>query len=264
MDEFNLDDLLTSEPLDTKPAESISSSEVSKSSNSSSGSKEPWKKEKEKKPSLYKNKDLEPTKIDPTKFQKEPTKQFVVFDNGNVPAEKLEFLKQVLAKLFAKGYIARSPGNDKQVVDKTIRELPGSKVEIYIPWSKFKADTSGFKIASDTNTQKSYEVAYAYHKNFINLKDFLRAIYALRVQLLLGKECDAPVDFILTYTDCGATSFKDKGFKIETARDVWFPMKIAKDADIPIFNINNPSFAKDFAEFINATNKPITDPMANL
>lgn len=224
-----------------------------------SGGEEPKKETKSnynnnnsKGPRLYEDKNIvakDPSKL---KFKTSNYKTFTYYDNGKVTDEKLNLLKKVATTLFNQGYTYNSSDDTRSKGDETIRSLPNAKVRLYKLWAKAKGAEQAFQVASETPNRISYEVACGIKKNFLELSDFIRCISARTVQTLLGKDCDEPVSLLLSYTEDGATSFS-KGFKIQNAGNLVFPMQIANKCNISICNIGSDKFVDDLKTFLTST-----------
>lgn len=224
-----------------------------------SGGEEPKKETKSnynnnnsKGPRLYEDKNIvakDPSKL---KFKTSNYKTFTYYDNGKVTDEKLNLLKKVATTLFNQGYTYNSSDDTRSKGDEAIRSLPNAKVKLYKLWAKAKGAEQAFQVASETPNRISYEVACGIKKNFLELSDFIRCISARTVQTLLGKDCDEPVSLLLSYTEDGATSFS-KGFKIQNAGNLVFPMQIANKCNISICNIGSDKFVDDLKTFLTST-----------
>lgn len=225
-----------------------------------SGGEEPKKETKgnynsnnnSKGPRLYEDKNIvakDPSKL---KFKTSNYKTFTYYDNGKVTDEKLNLLKKVATTLFNQGYTYNSSDDTRSKGDEAIRSLPNAKVRLYKLWAKANGASQAFQVASETPNRISYEVACGIKKNFLELSDFIRCISARTVQTLLGKDCDEPVSLLLSYTEDGATSFS-KGFKIQNAGNLVFPMQIANKCNISICNIGSDKFVDDLKTFLTST-----------
>lgn len=185
-------------------------------------------------------------------------KEFTVFTNGNITESKLLELTTYCEKLFKLGFNYRSTGDSRRKEDEQIRNVSNSKATIYKLWSKAKANVNHHTVVSEAPTRISYQVACGLHKRFLKLKDFIRCIYARDTQVVLGAECNEPVNFILIYTECGESSFSKK-FDIKKAGATWYALKIAKEANIPVFNIQSNNFKTEFVDHLKAIGALNTD-----
>jgi len=222
MDLDNYQEMLNSKPEATQPQSSYNTSNTAKSGwskNKSSGSK---------RDDFYKDRNIMPKELDTKWFKPTNNKYFTFTDNGQM----IELVNST---------------------DKAIRSIPGAKVEIFKLWPTAKTDADNLPVGSETTTRLAYEVTAAYHNFFSKMeKDIVRCYLARRTQMYLGAKIDSPVDLALCYTGCGCNSFS-KSFDIKNARDVVVLFKIAKAANISVFNIRNKDFIKDIKAYISAT-----------
>ena len=236
MEDFDLDEALASGGEEPKK-------ETKSNYNSNNNSKGPR---------LYEDKNIvakDPSKL---KFKTSNYKTFTYYDSGKVTDEKLNLLKKVATTLFNQGYTYNSSDDTRSKGDEAIRSLPNAKVRLYKLWAKANGASQAFQVASETPNRISYEVACGIKKNFLELSDFIRCISPRTVQTLLGKDCDEPVSLLLSYTEDGATSFS-KGFKIQNAGNLVFPMQIANKCNISICNIGSDKFVDDLKTFLTST-----------
>lgn len=233
MEDFDLDEALASGTAEPK-------TEAKNTNTNSKG------------PRLYEDKNIvakDPTKL---KFKTSNDKTFTYYDNGKITDEKLELLKKVATTLFNQGYTYHSPDDTRSKGDEAIRSLGNARVRLFKLWAKANGCSQAFQVASETPTRISYEVACGIKKNFLEQSDFVRCISARTVQTLLGKDCDNPVNLLLTYSEDGATSFS-KGFKIQNAGNMVFPMQIANKCNISICNLGSDKFVEDLKTFLTST-----------
>ena len=245
-DDFNLEDFgldNVSEVMKSNP--SSHTEEVKPKTTTSSN----WK-SKNKTESLWNKTDIQGKEIDTSKFLPSK-KEFCIVDNWNIKDDKLELLKKVATYLFNLGYTYRSIGYNKDKIDMAIRSLPNARFKVYKCWPKAKIDSEDAEIGCEGLDPEAYAVCVSYYKNFLTKKEIRRSQLARYTNLLLGPKCIEPVDFILAYTDCGSTSL-NKNFNLETGRDAWYGFKLAKVANLSIFNINNKNFTTDFKSYIAA------------
>lgn len=237
------------EMLNSKP-------EAAPQQSNSNTNKSGWSKEKSsgsKRDDFYKDRNIMPKELDTKWFKPSNNKYFTFTDNGQITEEYTKLLLATCTSLFKKGYIYRSEGNDNNPSDKAIRSIPGAKVEIFKLWPTAKTDADNLPVGSETTTRLAYEVTAAYHNFFSKMeKDIVRCYLARRTQMYLGAKIDSPVDLALCYTGCGCNTFS-KSFDIKNARDVVVLFKIAKAANITVFNIKNKDFIKDIKAYIMAT-----------
>ena len=148
------------------------------------------------------------------------------------PEDVLKVFVNIGRYLATKGYILRS-GHAKgadQAFERGCDNAKGLK-EIYIPWKRFEGSDSTL-IVSDI---KAYEIAEKYHPYWHNLKDGAKKLQARNSHQVLGKDLNAPSDFVICWTKNG----KGSGGTGQAIR-------IAKVYNIPVFDAGE---FKDIQEF---------------
>jgi len=195
------------------------------------------------------NPDVTPEKIDATKLHKsEKSYNLVVYTNGVELADS--YKKKILelaSALAAKGYKFRHTGNSDDALQNAILKIDGLSYDSYLPWIKFNTNITTPKMKRPTAC--GYKIAAGAHKIFAKFKNGPRAVLARNVHATLGASCTDPVNFILAYTEDGAEGFvKDMDFKV--TGDLVFYLNLAKNANIPVFNIKNGESLKRLIEYI--------------
>ena len=122
----------------------------------------------------------------------------------------------------SKGLILRTGG--AHGADKAFASGVKSKkmIETYVPWRGFNSIDTLF----DSPTEKALETAERYHKNWRNLKQGAKLLHGRNAHIILGENCDDPVDFVVCWTKDG----KDSG-------GTGLGMRIAKAKKIPVYNL---------------------------
>lgn len=98
------------------------------------------------------------------------------------------------------------------------------KKEIYLPWLKYNDHESNNYIPS----KKAYEISSKCHPAWERLNQAVQKLHASNAHIVLGKNCDDPVDLVVCYTKEG------KG-----AGGTGQALRIAKDYDIEVFDFGN-------------------------
>lgn len=199
-------------------------------------------------PRLWDDLDIKPREINTLKFKTEKNYSFAVFENGRITPTKIEAIKKIAERLFQLGFLYRSPADNRSKVDQAIRSIPGARIQVYKLWAKHKDDNNGFQVVSEAPTRISYEVACGVKKKFLDFKPMVRCLVAREAQIMLGANCDDPVQFMLVYTDKGETVIK--GSDLSSLSSVVYPMQVASRANINLFNINSPTFVEEFKKFL--------------
>jgi len=190
-----------------------------------------------------------PAKIDPDNFKKQGKSYIVVvYTQGEEIPEKIskEILELSIA-LSSKEYVFRHTGSDTDTLQNAIMKTDGIKADSYLPWIKFNPLVTVPKMKRPTGC--GYKIAAGGHKLFTKFKNGPRAVLARNVHAALGEECNDPVDFIIAYTKDGAEGFT-KGMDFKVTGDLVFYINLAREANIPIFNLHNEDAIKRLVEHI--------------
>lgn len=160
-------------------------------------------------------------------------KSYVVTTNQNPPAEVSERIRKVAMVLEKQGFTARLDGMEgtSDVLKNNIKDH-----EMYIPWRNFRdIDSKNYY-----NSPSSMNIAKLFHGNFDGMKDTVKAFLAKNVRMVTGKDIKSPCMFILTWTEDGAESDKERSQRTGNMSHV---LGIASAMRIPVFN-----FQKEDAE----------------
>lgn len=199
------------------------------------------------KPTLWDKTDFKHTKIDATTFDKSELRYAMILVKGEkeIPETVLEKAKSLAVLLNSKGFIYRhgSDGNDK--FQTALVKIPDFKYESYLPWKKFNPMVD----ATGKLSEKAYNLAFSYYKNYNERTATVRAILAKDVQVMLGEDCRKPLTMFIAYTECGTDKMK-KDMDFKKIGPVFFYIKICAEANIPVFNIGNEESFKQLVEFI--------------
>lgn len=144
------------------------------------------------------------------------------------PSHICNEMRLIACLLFGRGYILRSGGADG--ADLAFEEGAANRKEIFLPWKGFNGSTSSLYNINPL----AFEIASKYHPVWHQLKDSHKKMHARNVHQVLGLNLNDPVDFVVCYTVDGKLSGGTA-----TA------MRIARDKDIPIFNL---FYDKDLVE----------------
>lgn len=190
-----------------------------------------------------------PSKIDAaTMNRSEKSYNLVVYTKGIELGD--EYKKKILelaTVLAAKGYKFRHTGNSDDVLQTAILKIDGISYDSYLPWIKFNTNITTPKMKRATAC--GYKIAAGAHKIFTKFKNGPRAVLARNVHAALGVDCKDPVNFIIAYTEDAAEGFvKDMDFKV--TGDLVFYLNLAKNANIPVFNIKSDESLKRLIEYI--------------
>lgn len=141
------------------------------------------------------------------------------------PELVLQRMGKISSALASLGFILRSGG--AKGADAAFEKY-AEKKEIYLPWEGFNEHSSTLCFVDD----RAMKMGEKYHTHWDNLKQGGKLLISRNSYQVLGGSLDDPVDFVVCYTKDG----KEIGGTSQAIR-------IAKDYDIPVFNIwNNKNY----------------------
>lgn len=189
----------------------------------------------------YNKLDVEPVKLSRENMITD-SKSFMLAlsTNGDdLPEDAKSKIRKVMTYLASKGLTYRHNTGMKDEFSCSLLELFENK-EGYLPWRSFNPGVHAPVVFHPT--ELAYRVLAEEHRFFSKLPDNIRAILASEVNVILGKDCQKPVKFILAYSPCGSERFT-KGMNYKLLGAVNFPMNLSKVYEIPFLNINNQDFS---------------------
>lgn len=196
---------------------------------------------------LWTDTDIDGVKVD-TNSVHSVDKSFTVLisrtGDDNIPDDIVEKLSELVKALSTKGFIFRYNGDSNDILN-NITKLSGTILDVYLPWKKFNTDVTA-KLTKPT--LQAYKHAAYYHKAFSKLPNSVRAILASQVHVLLGDDLKRKLSFIIAYTPDGCESKADIDFKKTGTAS--FPITVADEVGIPIFNLKNKDSLNRLIEYI--------------
>lgn len=167
-------------------------------------------------------------------FQKRPEdtdmtlyKPYACTANDDAPQEIKDKFVEIVKMLENNGYTLRTGGMEgvEEIVENSV-----TKKEVHLPWRDFGGKQSRFTF----NTDRAYAIAKKYHPTFDGLSKGVKCFLAKNARLILGNNMTSPALFLLTWTEDGATSSRDR-----TARTGFagHPIAIAAGIGIPVINL---------------------------
>jgi len=152
-------------------------------------------------------------------------KFFAGIGSRQSPREILVLMTNITSFLYGRGYVLRSgaaSGADTAFEDGVPE---GSYKEIYLPWERFRSHSSKLYGISP----EAFALAKKYHPAWERLSKHAQRLIARNGYQVLGEDLKTPVKFIICWTPGGKTTGG-------TAQ----ALRIAKDLDIPVFNLGKP------------------------
>lgn len=154
-------------------------------------------------------------------------KPYVGTGNKEAPPDIVETMKRLAAELEKAGYLMRCGGMDGP---EDIFEKATTKNEIHLPWRGFNEKDSKFTFTPN----QAKELAKQFQTGFDGLKPVIQTFLAKNVRMIMGKDLKSPALFMITWSDDGAESLKEKSIKTGNAGHA---IAIADALRIPIFNL---------------------------
>lgn len=205
--------------------------------------------DKPKTVSYWDKEDIVPVKIDVSKFNKEGKSFSVATFTGTnkLPADIKEKILEISKILLTKGYKFRHYGAADDELQNEIVSLEMGTKETYLPWKKFNSNITKPYLSLGSGT--AYGIAISNHKVFMKLPASVRAILANQVHVMLGKECDNPIDLLLAYTACGSEHI-GKGMDYKVTGSLTFFLTVCGESNIPVYNLKKEDCIKRLGEKI--------------
>lgn len=148
--------------------------------------------------------------------------------------DKITKLAEALDK--EKGFVLRS-GNAGGA-DRSFQK-GAENLEVFLPWPGFNSGHGGSVEVSKEIRNKSMYMVSKFHKNFKALTKGELLLHARNMQILLGRNLDDPVSFVLYWNPIG----KKMG-------GTYLTISAAKKLGIPVFNLNSRTQYDNFIKFL--------------
>lgn len=145
------------------------------------------------------------------------------------PEGVLAAMRRIAARLEKCGWFLRTGGAEgpDTAFDEGVEDA--GNVAVYLPWKGF--DGSGEEFIPIP--ERAFELAEQYHPNWAACSDGVKKLHARNSMVLLGPNCDDPVDFVIAWTPEG-----------KTVGGTGQVLRMAYAMKIPIFNIAVPNNAR--------------------
>ena len=148
-----------------------------------------------------------------------------------VPDDIGNLMTKISKRLSEKGYLLRSgaaKGSDKKFEEgvklSIVNGKPKYNKEIFTAWDC---------------TKEALILASNYHPAFHNCKDYTRKLHGRNAMIILGKELNEPVDFVVCWTENG----KDKG-------GTGLAIRLSEEKEIKIYNLYYDDVRKKFEKWL--------------
>ena len=229
-----MDDMLDilDQEVPKKPEPKPSSAPTSEySNNSNRGGFDPW------------NDEITPREID-TALLKRFDRTFTITSSGEVPQTVIDNVIAVLDTINSVHFTLRDSLDSRDAL------LVGTSKHVtrrdyILPWKKFNTSVDA-KVSKPS--KYAYEVAAYFHKAFKKIPNVVKTMIARNNHLILGAECDTPVNFIICYSDDGADTKKKVDYK--TTGNISYFIEVGEELNIPIFNFKNEGAKEKLLGFL--------------
>lgn len=170
----------------------------------------------------------------PKKEEKDPElaefyKPFAISLNPDAPDDLNVVMEKVSNLLNNNGYTVRLGGN------KGLEEIPEQKFtrkELHLPWRGFNEKES----KSTFNAKEAYVLAKQCSPVYDKLPDVVKAFLARNVRLILGRQLNSPLLFLITWSKDGCEAAKNRSIKTGNVGHV---IAMADLMHVPVFNLAN-------------------------
>ncbi len=182
------------------------------------------------------------------------TKRYLMTGTQDVSEVAIEKGRSIATSLLKLGYTLRSTLNgDRDKLNAVATVAAMDKCEIYLPWYKYGSDEKLRRSAVLKQPSKTaYEIATKYSRVFDSLKPVVRAFIARDVHVVLGLDCNTPIDFLLCYSDDGAETKQEVSAKTGNIGNY---IRLCDECNIPVFNLRKEGAIDErFKGFIKSIN----------
>lgn len=239
----DLFDILDSTEAPVSEVKTTTSTELSNASDTKVEDKKFVKKEGKK--------DLWEDEIEAVKINKENllrfNRMFTIASFGEVPGETIVLIDQLSKSLHSKGFTFRFDGHIRDKASTAGYKACKDRSETYLPWKSFNKEVTP-KLTRPS--EKAYGYASGLHTKFNDLPPTVRAMLARNIHVVMGDECNTPVNLCIIYTADGAETKQD--IKYATTGNMAFFIYACEALDIPVFNLKNDSAKERIVEFLNS------------
>lgn len=169
-------------------------------------------------------------------------KPYAATGNREAPPHILQKFDELARMLEAKGYTARVGGFEG--IEETV-EKATTKHEVHLPFKDFNQKQSKYT----WNSERAFAIAKLFHPTFDTLKKGVQTFLAKNARLIMGDKMVSPALFLLTWTEDGAESMREKSSRTGFSGH---PIAIAAAINIPIFNLGKPDAEQRLKLYLEA------------
>lgn len=174
--------------------------------------------------------------------------------------EVQEKLFKMLTLLSSKGYTCRIGYPSDSHMAKLLNNVKDISFEYYIPFKKYNEDI--FVQGCTPEGKMPYQISkYIIKNGYDKIPDVVRAFRANAVNLILGRTCLLPSNFVVISTKCGTTKIDAKTDfkKLDIPGCTLLIIKLANMLKVPVINLNAPTFAEDLKKVLGAPKETVTN-----
>ena len=247
MTEQDILDMLDSDELPKLEEEEKPSPKPSTYSNERQDDRKSFNSNRE---SPWDSKNIKPKKVDISAFNK-TGRSFAIYYNGEnncIPDKDMEDkLIKIATALVKKEFTFRHNHSENDSTINKVLAIPDIKIDSYLPWGSFNKNMIRPKMKRAN--WSGYSAAMGIRNKYLDLPPTVRAIIAAECNTILGEKITDPVDLILVYCKGGYES-KGKDVDYKKIGNLGTIFDIAKEAMIPVFNIEQEDVVDRLKEFI--------------
>lgn len=174
--------------------------------------------------------------------------------------EVQEKLFKMITLLSSKGYTCRVGYPADSHMANLLKNVKDISFEYYIPFKKYNEDI--FSQGTTPEGKLPYQISkYVIKNGYDKIPDVVRAFRANSVNLILGRTCLLPSNFVVISTKCGTTKIDAKTDfkKVDIPGCTLLVIKLANMLKVPVINLNSPTFAEDFKKVLGAPKDSATN-----
>lgn len=163
----------------------------------------------------------------------------------------VKFIK--LITLLAKvGYTCRIGYPSDAPIATTLGTMEGLSFEYYLPFKKYNEQT--YCVGSVPNDKLPFQISkYVNKTGYEKIPGIVRAFRANAVQLVLGRTCLLPTNFVIIYTKCGTTEITAKTDfkKCDFPGSTQLVIKLANMLKVPVINLGDDNWYNKFKTLVS-------------
>lgn len=174
-------------------------------------------------------------------------RSFSAFSVDDMPESLQLKVFTLMSDLKNKEFIFRYNGSGNDTVATMTYHRFKVNSDVFLPFKKFKTDAEDILV--DKPTKDALRIAAHYVKDFDEKSLAIKSFSARDIHIMLGEKCNAPLNFLIIYSKDGAEIGKECDYK--TTKTATFPIRVAEDLSIPVFNLAKEKRFEQLEEFIN-------------